>query len=450
MRETFMKEKPILPLILSMSLPMVVSMMVNSLYNIVDSFFVAQMGEGAMTALSLVFPVQNLVNAAAIGFGVGVNAVIAFFLGAQQQKRADAAASLGTLCSAVHGLVMMAASLAVMRPFLQAFTDDSQVLAYGMQYSSIVFGFSVVISVELSFEKLFQAVGRMKVAMVAMMAGCLTNIVLDPVLIFGLGPAPALGIRGAALATGTGQVLTLAIYLVFYKVRPIPVRVSLAGCGLIRGKGETGAANRSGAAGTAAANRSGAAGTAAAGRSGGAEPAALSRRERVLVLGVYYKLQTFLYLPANGIVQGMRPVIGYNYGAGEKERVRRIYRTVLALIAVMMAAGTVICLALPEQLMGLFTTNPDTVAAGAQALRIISAGFIVSTVSVTSSGALEGLGKGVPSFVISALRYAVVIIPAAYLFSRFLGAAGVWWAFGFAEAVTAAAAYGIYRKESGR
>ena len=166
----------------------------------------------------------------------------------------------------------------------------------------------------------------------------------------------------------------------------------------------------------------------------------------VLVLGVYYKLQTFLYLPANGIVQGMRPLIGYNYGAGEMKRVNRIYSVALSMILVIMAAGTILCLAVPEWLIGLFTVSQTTIQEGAMALRIISAGFLVSSVSVTSSGALEGLGKGVPSLLISLLRYVIIIIPAAFLLSRVLGAAGVWNAFWITEVLTAGAAFVIYRR----
>ena len=167
-----------------------------------------------------------------------------------------------------------------------------------------------------------------------------------------------------------------------------------------------------------------------------------------MVLGIYYKLQTFLYLPANGIIQGMRPLIGFNYGAGEHERVKKIYNTTLVLNAGIMLGGTIICLTVPDVLMAFFTDNAVTVDAGAQALRIICAGFIVSAVSVTACGALEGLGKGVPSLVISLLRYVVIIIPAAWLLSRSFGAQGVWHAFWLAELVTAAAAQLVYKRFS--
>ena len=168
----------------------------------------------------------------------------------------------------------------------------------------------------------------------------------------------------------------------------------------------------------------------------------------VMILGVYYKLQTFLYLPANGIIQGMRPLIGYNYGAGEQKRVHKLYSYTLYLSAGIMLAGTLLCMIIPGTLLGLFTTTPQTIAAGSTALRIISLGFIVSSVSITSCGALEGLGKGVPSLMISLCRYTILILPLAFLLSRIVGPTGVWHAFWICEVITAVISYTIYRKAS--
>ena len=224
MNETFMKEKPVLPLLLSMALPNVLSMLVNSLYNIVDSLFVARISEDAMTALSLVFPIQNFSNAIAIGFGIGINAMIALYLGAGDSEKAETAATHGFVLSLVHGVVMMVVSIAIMPGFLRRFTQDEALIAAGITYSTIVFLFLVVNMVSLAFEKIFQAVGRMKVSMVALITGCVCNILLDPVLIFGLGPVPAMGIAGAALATGIGQALSVAVYLVVYLRTELPVR----------------------------------------------------------------------------------------------------------------------------------------------------------------------------------------------------------------------------------
>lgn len=438
MNDAFMKEKPILGLVLSMSLPMVLSMLVNSLYNIVDSYFVASISEEAMTALSLVYPIQNLINAITIGFGVGINATIAFYLGAQRKEQADRAASAGFLINAVQSLILMIICLLVMPGFLRLYSKDTGVIDYALRYSRIVFAFAVMISFSLSFEKIFQAVGRMKVSMVSLMAGCISNIILDPLLIFGVGPFPAMGIEGAALATGIGQTVSVAVYLIIYVVRPIPVRITRKALSL-----EKDVLSRIYSVGIPATLN-----LAVPSLTISALNAVLAGFSDVyvLVLGVYYKLQTFLYLTANGIVQGIRPLVGYNYGAGEEQRVRKIYRTALTLAAVIMAFGTVICLMFPEELFGLFTKNASTVEMGAQALRLISAGFLVSSVSIISGGVLEGLGQGVQSLVISLLRYLVLLVPAGFVLSRFLGAAGVWHGFWLTEWATAAAAFVIYKK----
>lgn len=438
MNDTFMKEKPVLPLILSMTLPMVLSMLVNSLYNIIDSFFVAQISEEAMTALSLVYPVQNFINAVGIGFGVGINSVIAFYLGAGDNKKADQAATQGLVLAMIHGVVMTVCCITMMPAFLGMFTSSKTVIELGARYSVIAFAFTLIIIVGITFEKLFQAVGNMKTTMISLMCGCITNIVLDPVLIFGYGPFPKMGIEGAALATGIGQALTLAIYLVVYFVRPIPVHIRrqyfLLNKKMVIKLYSIGI--------PATLNL--------------ALPSLLISvlnailaaysEVYILVLGIYYKLQTFIYLPANGIVQGMRPLIGYNYGAGENKRVSQIYKIVLCMSGIIMVLGTVICLLIPGQLIGLFTHTEVTIQTGETALRIISAGFLVSSVSVTSSGALEGLGKGTPSLLISLFRYVVVIIPIAFLLSRLFGAVGVWNAFWITEAITAIISICIYYK----
>lgn len=435
---TFMKTRPILPLVISMSLPMVISMLVNSLYNIVDSYFVAKISEDAMTALSLVYPVQNFINAVAIGFGVGLNAVISFHLGANEKEKADKAASIGFMLCLIHGLVLTVVCTAIMPKFLASYTSSETVQAMGVRYCKIVFAFNIIMSMGLAFEKIFQSVGNMKVSMFALAGGCLVNIILDPIMIFGVGSSPALGITGAALATGLGQTFSLIVYLIVYFFRPISVKIKPSYfsfdkkmIGKLYSIGIPAILNL-------------------------ALPSVLISslnavlasfsQVYILILGIYYKLQTFLYLPANGIVQGMRPLVGYNYGAGEHKRVEQIYRTVLIMTAGIMLIGTVICLTIPDKLISMFSTNSETIEIGKNALRIISAGFVVSAVSVTSSGALEGLSKGLPSLIISLLRYTIIIIPTAFILSKIFSANGVWHAFWIAELITAIAAFFIYKK----
>ena len=424
MNQTYMKEKKIFPLVMSMALPMMLSMAFNSLYNIVDSYFVAKLSEDAMTALSLVYPAQNLLTAVAVGFGVGVNAMISFYLGAQNQKKADKTATQGMVLGVLHGVLLMVLFLGGMNLFLGMFTKSDTVRALGMEYSTL--------------EKIFQAVGRMRATMVSMIAGFVTNIVLDPLLIFGIGPFPRMEIAGAALATGIGQVITLLVYLIYYVVDPLPVKLHKKYlrpegeiCGKTYGIGIPATLNMALPSLLISALNS---------------ILAAYSQGYVLVLGVYYKLQTFIYLPSNGIIQGIRPLIGYNYGAGERKRVEQIYRLTLELTVGIMAAGMALCWLIPGGLIGLFTENPETITIGITALHIISLGFILSAVSVTSSGALEALGQGMASLVISVMRYVAVIIPAAFILSRIIGVTGVWWAFVCTESLTAVVAYVLYHR----
>ena len=329
--------------------------------------------------------------------------------------------------------------IAIMPSFLRMFSSDETVIGMALSYSNRAFLFSTVIALTLVYEKLFQAVGKMKVSMFCMMCGFIANIILDPLMIFGIGFFPAMGIAGAAYATGIGQMLTLAAYLVFCKTDPIPIKIKRRYL-----KPEKNVAMKLYSVGISATLSL-------------ALPSLLISvlngilasfsETYVLVLGVYYKLQTFIYLTANGIIQGIRPLMGYNYGAGEKERVRKIFGTTLTLTMCVMCVGTILSWLIPAELIGLFTSNTETIRIGVDALHIISLGFIVSAVSVTCSGALEGLGKGTPSLYISLLRYAALIIPAAYLLSRFLGADGVWYAFCLTELVSAGLSYLIYRKQ---
>ena len=438
MNETFMKEKPIFPLLLSMSLPMVISMAVNSLYNIVDSYFVAKISEDAMTALSLVFPIQNFINAVAIGFGVGINAMIAQYLGAGRRDKADEALTQGMVLAVIHGIVMMILCIIGISYFLRLFTTDANVIALGVRYATIVFSFSVILSVNLTFEKMNQAIGNMKITMISLLIGCVLNIILDPMIIFGIGPFPELGIAGAALATGFGQCVPIVIYIAAYLKRPKRVAFRREYLHLTRE-----VAKRLYSIGVPAILNM--ALTSVLTTALNAILAAFSQTY-VLVLGIYYKLQTFLYMPANGIIQGMRPLIGYNYGAGEHKRVEQLYRLTLLLNICIMTAGMILCLTIPGKLMGAFAENPQTIQNGVIALHIICFGFILSAVSVTACGALEGLGKGIPSLLISLSRYVVLIIPLAFIFSRFFGAAGVWHAFWVTEALSAVFAVIIYRR----
>lgn len=440
MNQEYMKEKPVLPLILSMSTPMMLSMLVQSLYNIIDSIFVAKLGEDALAAVSLVYPLQNLITAWTVGFGVGLNARIAYFLGAGEKTKADMSTSQGVFLGALHGLVVTVLGLLFAPSYLKMFTENRVVLEWGIQYSGMLFGMSAILIVGVTFEKIFQAVGKMVATMVGMLAGCVTNIILDPLFIFGIGCFPKMGVRGAAVATGLGWIVTLVFYLVYYwkgkialEIRGSKMRPTREICAKMYRVGIPAALNMALPSFLISALNG---------------ILAAYSQMYVVILGIYYKLQSFIYLPANGIIQGMRPLISYNYGAQEKGRVRKIFRICLELIAGVMCVGMILCICFPEGLMGMFTANGRTIEEGAKALRIISLGFVVSSASVVCAGALEALGKGMESLCISLLRYLVIILPAACIFSRVFGTEGVWFSFVIAEALTAIVAVGIWRKKS--
>lgn len=443
MNQEFMKTKRVVPLVISMSLPMMLSMLINSLYNIIDSMFVAKIGEHALTAVSLVYPLQMLVTSVGVGFGIGINAASAFYLGSGDKERANKAASQGLLLSGVHGIIL-SVCLGIGAPFfLQLFTKEADILFMGQEYAVLVLIFSVVVTLQIAMEKIYQSVGNMLVPMVCMAVGCITNIILDPIFIFGLGPVPRMEVTGAAVATVIGQAVTLLLYVIWYlkkdmglKLHPIFMKPEKEICKKLYLVGAPSALNM-GLPSLLIIILNGI--------------AAAFSPVYILILGVYFKLQSFIYLPANGIVQGMRPILSYNYGAGEKQRIKQIIKICTIMIMVIMGAGMLLFLLIPGEVMALFTADADTIRKGVSALRIISLGFVVSGVSVICCGALESLGLGIASFVISSLRYLVIIVPAALIGSRLAGINGVWAAFPAAEGLTAIAAIVIfllcYRKQ---
>lgn len=437
MEQISTKNKSVVQLVFMMSMPSVLSMLVNSMYNIVDGFFVARISENAMAALSLIFPIQNLIISIGVGFGVGINAMIALNLGAKNQKAANHAASYGLILSILHGLMLSALCILVMPWFLGLFTNNQEVISMGLEYANVVFIFATAVTVGIALEKIFQAVGRMKTSMFVLSAGCITNIILDPIFIFGLGPVPSMGIKGAAVATAIGQIVTLALYLIIIYKKPLPIKIST------KALKEQGSIQKLYHIGVPATLNMALPSLLISALNG---ILSIYSPIYVVILGIYYKLQTFVYLPANGIIQGIRPLISYNYGAGEYTKVQKIYQTALGFSLAIMTVGTVICLFLPNPLMRLFTTNQETIAQGVIALRLISLGFMVSAVSITTCGALEALGRGVSSLAISLLRYIVIIIPLAYFLSEMIGVRGVWGAFAITECVACGLSFVLYKK----
>ena len=428
-----MKRNPVFSLLISMSVPMMLSMLIQSLYNIVDSIYVSRLGTDALTAVSLAYPLQNAIVSVAVGIGVGISTAISIHLGAGDQEKADRSATLGIALTVFHCILFVLAGIFITRPFLSLFTDDPAILEDACDYTYIVLCLSFGALLQIAFEKIFQSIGQMKITMYLLIVGCVINIVLDPILIFGLLGFPALGVSGAAIATVIGQICAFLLYIAVYMRKSYAVHIRLKHLkfdrSIIRqiyGVGIPSSIMMLLPSVLISILNS--------------ILAALSD-VYVAVLGVYFKLQTFIYMPANGIVQGMRPIIGYNYGAGENERVRSTIRYSLGCAAMLMLAGTLLSLLIPEQIFTLFDADAELMSAGVTALRIICIGFLVSSIGVIYSGTFEALGNGRNSLIISLLRQFAVTVPLAFLLSRVWGAAGVWAAFPAGEVIAAAAAY---------
>ena len=430
-----------LPLILKMALPGFAAQLINLLYSIVDRVFIGHIeliGTDALAGIGVTSSIIILISAFSQIVGGGGAPLASIALGKGDRERAHRILGNGFSLLVLFTVVTSGITYIFMEPLLRLIGASDATIGYATDYLSVYLTGTLFVMFATGLNSFINAQGFGKTGMLTVVIGAVLNIILDPILIFGIGPFPRMEIKGAAIATNIGQLVCMTIYLLIFIFRPIQVKIqkkyATLNFELIK---------RLYAVGIPATLNL-------------ALPSLLISALNailasfsgvyVLILGVYYKLQTFLYLPANGIIQGMRPVIGFNYGAREYNRVKKIYKIVLRMSAGIMLAGTLICFIIPDVLIGLFTTNPETIEAGKTALRIISIGFLVSSVSITSSGALEGLGKGVQSLIISLSRYIVVIIPAAFLLSRVLGAAGVWHAFWVSEAITTIVSLVIYTK----
>ena len=438
LRENKMGTMPENKLLLSMAVPMMISMLVQALYNIVDSIFVSRICEDALTAVSMAFPWQNIVIAIAVGFGVGINALLSRALGQKNAERVNQVAVNGLLLAGLSYLLVLVAGLIGIRAYMRTQTDIETIVNYGITYLNICILCSFGVFVEITFERFLQATGRTVYSMITQLTGAITNIILDPILIFGLLGFPALGVAGGGIATVIGQISALLLYIIVYRRNSYAVHISFKH--LVFDKAIIRQIYSVGIPSTVMMLL----------------PSILiSVLNSILtafsdvyvaVLGVYFKLQTFIYMPANGIVQGMRPIIGYNYGAGESSRVKSTIRYSLLTAAGLMLTGTILALALPKQILALFDADAALMSAGVTALRIISLGFLVSSVGLIYSGVFEAIGNGRNSLIISLLRQFVITIPLSFILTRFFGPTDVPHLFPVGELCASAAAFCLLKK----
>lgn len=418
-------------LLLNMALPMILSMLIQACYNIVDSYFVAKLSEDALNAVSLAFPVQNLMIAVSVGTGVGINALLSRSLGQKDQERANRTAMNGVMLEVVSGLVFTVLGLTCARLFYTVQTDIPGIVEYGADYLTIIAGCSMGIFLSVACERLVQATGRTVYAMVIQGTGSVINLILDPILIFGLFGFPRLEVAGAAVATVTGQIIGGLVGLYLSLTHNPELQMSVAGLRpsreIIKGIYSVGLPSiimqSIGSVMVFGMNQILIAFTATA----------------TAVFGIYFKLQSFIFMPVFGLNNGMVPIVAYNYGAQKPERITRTVKLAMAYAVGIMAVGFALFQLFPDVFLSLFEAEGedagDLLTIGVPALRIISFHFLVAGICVVSMSVFQALGHGVLSLIVAIVRQLIVLLPTAFLLSRLGGLDVVWWAFPAAETI---------------
>ncbi len=428
-RENKMGVMPIPRLLITMSLPMMISMLVQALYNIVDSMFVAKLSEDALTAVSLAFPIQTLMIAVSAGTGVGINALLSRNLGEKNFEGANSAAKNGIFLGLASCLVFALFGLFGAGFFFRMQTDDPEIVHYGTQYLTIICVLSVGIFMQVTFERLMQSTGKTIYNMITQGTGAVINIVLDPILIFGLFGFPKMEVAGAAVATVTGQLIAVSMSFYANLTKNKEININMRH---FRPDGKTiGAIYKVGipsiimqAIGSVM-------------TFGMNKILLMFSSTAAAVFGIYFKLQSFIFMPVFGLNNGMIPIIAYNYGAKNRKRIIETIKLSLVIALMIMAAGFAIFQIAPElMLRKLFDASEHMVEIGVPALRIISLSFIFAGFGIVSSSVFQALGNGVYSLIVSAARQLVVILPVAYLFAKFFGLSMVWWSIAIAELVS--------------
>ena len=412
-------------LLLGISVPMMISMLVQALYNIVDSIFVARINENALTAVSLAFPMQSLMIAVAVGTGVGVNALLSKRLGEQRLEEANRTANIAVTIAIVEYLVFLILGYFTSGWFFDVQTDIPEIAAYGKSYLSICMMCSFGMFGQMCMERLLQATGRTIWTMCTQILGAVVNIVLDPILIFGLLGAPKLGIAGAAIATVIGQICAMLLAIVFNCLvnKEVHFRLSLM-------KPQKKIVSEVFIVGIPSILM----------QSIGSVMVFLMNRillgfsaTATAVFGVYFKLQSFVFMPVFGLNNGLIPIVAYNYGAGKKKRIRQARKYAAIYAVAIMLVGTILAELIPGPMLKLFDASENMMTIGIPALRIICIGFVLAGFSIVCSGVFQGLGKSIYSLYVSVTRQLVILIPVAYVLSLTGNLNLVWLSFPIAE-----------------
>lgn len=424
-KENKMGTMPITKLLITMSLPMIISMLVQALYNIVDSMFVAQLNEDALTAVSLAFPIQNLMIAVAAGTGVGINALLSKSLGERKFDYANKIATNGIFLGILSSLVFAIAGIFGSRFFFEVQTNDPEIIKYGVDYMSIITIVSMGVFLQITFERLMQSTGKTIFNMVIQGTGAIINIILDPIFIFGLFGFPRLEVAGAALATVTGQIIAAILGIILNHKYNKEIHVTWKGfkpckktISSIYKIGVPSILMQSiGSVTTFGMNNI----------------LLMFSSTAATVFGVYFKLQSFIFMPVFGLTNGIIPIVAYNYGARNKKRIYQTLKLGSGIAIGIMAIGVIVFQLFPKTLLRLFDASPNMLSIGVPALRAISLSFVFAGFCIVSSSIFQALGNGVYSLIMSVARQLVVILPVAYVFAKLLGLDAVWFSYPIAE-----------------
>ena len=431
--ENKMGVMPVNPLLLNMAIPIMISMLVQALYNVVDSYFVSQISQDALNAVSLAFPVQNLMIAVSVGTAVGVNALLARSLGQGDREKVNRSAVNGIFLAAVSSLVFVILGLTCSRLFYTVQTDIPGIVDYGEDYLTIVCGVSMGLFGAVTMERLLQATGRTFYTMVAQAAGALTNIILDPILIFGLGPFPRMEVAGAALATVIGQFLGCGVSIFFNATRNPEVTMSFKG---FRPHGQT--IREIYSVGLPSIIMQSIGSVMVFGMN---QILIAFTDTATAVFGVYFKLQSFFFMPVFGLCNGMVPIVAFNYGARKPDRIVKTIKLAAIYATALMAIGFAVFQLVPGPLLSIFQAEDgaagDLLAIGIPALRIISYSWLLAGFGIVSGSVFQALDHGVLSLTTSLVRQLIVLLPVAFLLSRLFGLEQVWLAFPISELFSA-------------
>ena len=414
--ENKMAYRPINKLILQMSAPTLISMFLQYSYNLVDSMFVAKINEQSLAAVSLSFPITTLMNALSIWIGVGVNVLIAGYLGQNKQKKADSAATLGLLLSLSVGVAVTIATLFIIKPYYATFTQNNEIFKYGLRYMKICAYMQIPNKVHIAIQKMLQATGNMIAPMWFQIIGVMFNFIFDPLLIFGVGPFPEMGIAGAALATVLGYTLSMLIALIqlFFtkqKVKPILKGYRFDAQILVN----VFLVNYSDTA--------------------------------VAFFGAYFKVQQLIVMTVNGLIQGCLPIMRFNYRAKKEARLWQTYKIGTLFATIMMFVGTFLVMCFPDEILSLFSASQEMRLLGITAMRIMSLGFVFSGLSTMIATYKQATDKVVPSIIIQLCRQGVLLIPLMWLLNHTLQIIGIWIAFPITELLVCVFACLLMQKE---